>query len=390
MTGEQMLSGSLAILHDMTEEGWASMDQMGQLLTSRVPLFAPELRVTPIRHRLTRLLSPGPLRRVKPAFFADRVLNRMVLYPQRVSRQVARRFDIYHVVDHSYAQLALGLPRGRAIVTCHDIDTFRSVVRPSDERRNLLFNAMTRRILRGLRRAEVIVCVSEAARDDLLRYQLADPARVRVVPNGIDPALLQPPSAAARDHVTALLPPQRGAFNLLHVGNDIPRKRLDRVIEIVATLRKRGHWVRLVRVGSPLRRQTRERAVDLGVGDLIELPFVDQDVLRAVYHRCDLLLLPSDREGYGLPVLEAFAAGKPVVASDIPALRETAGGLGTLVPSDSLPDWVAAIEQLLGAGDLTGELAAARRSRAASLTWDHHVRGLLPIYAELLERVRLR
>ena len=134
---------------------------------------------------------------------------------------------------------------------------------------------------------------------------------------------------------------------MLHVGNDIPRKRLDRLVEIVATLHKRGHWIRLVRVGSPLRHATRQRMIELSLGDVVELPFVERDVLRALYERCDLLLLTSDREGYGLPVLEAFAAGKPVVASDIPALRESSGGLARVVPPDSLQDWVAAIEDVL-------------------------------------------
>jgi len=111
-------------------------------------------------------------------------------------------------------------------------------------------------------------------------------------------------------------------------------------------------------------------------------------VLRAMYQRCDMLLLTSDREGYGLPVLEAFAAGKPVVASDIPALRESSGGLATFAPPDSLHDWVAAVEAVLSAGDPTGALAEARRAHAAARTWDDHVRGLLPVYAELLERTR--
>jgi glycosyltransferase involved in cell wall biosynthesis len=386
MSGAHLTSGSLAVLHDMTEEGWPSMDQMGHLLTTRLPAIAPDLKVTAVRHSMVRLLSPGALQRFNPAFFADRVMNRMLLYPQRVRRRVSGRFDLYHVVDHSYAQLVLGLPAGRTIVTCHDIDTFRSVVRPPEEARNPLFRAMAARILRGLRRAAIIVCVSEAARDDLVRYQLADPSRIRVVPNGIDPVMLEPPSDQARERAAHLLPPSRGLIDLLHVGNDIPRKRIDSLVDIVATLRQRGHRIRLVRVGSALRPETRQRAIDLACGDLVELPFVDLDVLRAIYERCDLLVLPSEREGYGLPVLEAFAAGKPVVASDIPALRESSGGLATLVPPGGLHDWVAAVEQVLRAGDPTGERAAARRARAATRTWDDHVRGLLPIYAELLHR----
>jgi len=334
------------------------------------------------------LVSAGPMRRVGPLFFGDRVLNRMVLYPRRVRRAVRGRFDIYHVVDHSYAQLALALPPHSTIVTCHDIDTFRCLVEPTEHPRPLAFRMMTRRILRGLRRAGIVVCGSASARDDLERFNLVDPSRLRVVPNGIDPALLDDPPEAARQRAAELLPTQRGVFDVLHVGNDIPRKRLDRLIEIVSTLRKRGHWIRLVRVGSAMRPETRQRAMELAFVDFVELPFVERDVLRAIYDRCDLLLLTSDREGYGLPVLEAFAAGKPVVASDIPALRESSGGLATCVPPDELRDWVGAIERVLSTPDEGGVLAAARRAHAAGRTWNDHVRQLLPVYAELLEHSR--
>ena len=119
-------------------------------------------------------------------------------------------------------------------------------------------------------------------------------------------------------------------------------------------------------------------------GDRNADPFVERDVLRAIYARCDLLLLTSDREGYGLPLLEAFAAGKPVVASDIPALRESSGGLATLVPPGSLEEWVAAIERVLTSADAGGALAAERRVHAAARTWDDHVRRLLPVYEEIL------
>jgi glycosyltransferase involved in cell wall biosynthesis len=384
MTHPAQLTGRVAILHDMAEEQWPSMDQMGQLLTTRLPILAPGLSATAIRHALVPLMGPGPLRKLGPLFLADRVLNRMVAYPGRVRRDVRGRFDLYHIVDHSYAQLALALPPHSTIVTCHDVDTFRCLVEPKEHPRSLPFRMMTRRIVRGLRRARIVVCGSVAARDDLERFNLVDPARLRVVPNGIDPALLDQPPAAARRQAEALLPVQRGVFDVLHVGNDVPRKRLDRLIEIVASLRKRGHWIRLVRVGSPMRPETRKRAMELAFTDFVELPFVERDVLRAIYDRSDLLLLTSDREGYGLPVLEAFAAGKPVVASDIPALRESSGGLAVCVPPDSLHDWVDAIERTLSTPDVTGALAAARRAHAARRTWDDHVRGLLPIYAEVL------
>jgi glycosyltransferase involved in cell wall biosynthesis len=379
---------SLAVIHDMPEEGWSSMDQMGQLVASRVPMHSGQIRTTVIDHHLVRVASRVPLGRRREALLADRILNRMVLYPRRIRREVTGRYNLYHVVDHSYAQLVLDLPANATVVSCHDIDTFRAVAQPREEPRNLLFRTMTKRILAGLRRAAIVVCGSETARADVVRFGLVDPARLHVVPNGIDPALLETPSEAAHHRAAELLPVQRGVLDVLHVGNDIPRKRLDRVIEIVSGVRSRGHRIRLVRVGSPLRKEARQRAQDLGMFDIVELPYIERDVLRAVYERCDLLLLPSDREGYGLPVLEAFAAGRPVVASDIPALRESSGGLATLVKPDALQDWVLAVEQALGAKDPDSTLAAARRARASARTWDHHVRGLLPVYAELLDRTR--
>ena len=382
MSGMRQLAGTVAVLHDMAEEGWPSMDQMGTLLTSRLPEHAPGLQVTAVRHTLRRVASRGPLQRLRPAFFADRVLNRMLLYPRHVRERVSGRFDIYHVVDHSYAQLALDLPGERTIVTCHDTDTFRSLV-PGGEARPAWYRAIARRTLRGLRRARLVVCISQSSRDELVANNLVDPARIRVVPLGIDPALLQGPPAAARARAAALWPAQRGVFDLLHVGSDMPRKRLDRLVGIVAALRSRGHWVRLIRVGGPFRTATRAAAIELGLADIVELPFLDRDTLGAVYERSDLVLLTSDREGYGLPIIEAFAAGKPVVASDIPAIRETGAGLATYVAPDAITDWVVAVERTLADADPSGARAQARRQHAATRTWDTHVRALLPVYAEL-------
>jgi glycosyltransferase involved in cell wall biosynthesis len=372
----------VAVLCDMAEEGWPSMDQMGNLLASRLPVLAPDLQVTALRHPMRRVASRGAEPAGRAALLADRLLNRMLLYPRRVRRE-AGRFDLYHVVDHSYAQLALDVPDGAAIVTCHDVDTFRCLTATAREPRPLWFRLMTRRILRGLRRAARVVCVSAAARDDLIRFGLADAGRLRVVPNGIDPGLLDAPGEAAARKADDLLGPP-GTIDVLHVGNDIPRKRLDLAMAAVERLRARGAPARLVRVGSPLRPATRGAARALGAAGCLELPFLDREVLSAVYRRCALLLFPSAREGYGLPVVEAFAAGLPVVARDIPAIRESSGGLATLVASDDPGDWAAAVECVLRRSGSDAGAASRRRAHASALTWDAHVRRLLPVYDEVL------
>jgi glycosyltransferase involved in cell wall biosynthesis len=377
---------SLAVIHDMPEEGWSSMDQMGALITSRVPLHSGNIRTTAVRHHLVRVASRVPVGPGRPRLFADRIFNRMVLYPRRIRGEVSGRYTLYHVVDHSYAQLVHDLPAASTVVTCHDVDTFRSITIPPEERRGAAFRAITQRILSGLQRAAVIVCGSAAARDDLVRLGLVPDERLRVVLNGIDPGFLPEPSAVAYEWAASHLGHENGTTDLLHVGNDIPRKRLDRLIRIVAAVRETRPDVRLVRVGSPLTAEHRRLAQHLNM-PIVELPFVDRDVLRAVYARCAVLLMPSDREGFGLPVIEAFAAGRPAVISDIPALREVSGGMARWVSPDDIAGWVDAVEHTLQPEDVAvGEYA--RRAHAASLTWDEHVRGLLPVYDEVLEARR--
>ena len=85
----------------------------------------------PFRRVATRLPAVG---RRNAAFNADRLLNRFVLFP-RYARRSAARFDLFHVVDHTYAQLVHALPAGRAGVYCHDLDAFRCLLDPAADPR---------------------------------------------------------------------------------------------------------------------------------------------------------------------------------------------------------------------------------------------------------------
>jgi len=377
---------SLAVIHDMPEEGWSSMDQMGELVATRVPMVSGRIRATPVRHQMVRIASRMPIGPERQTLLADRIFNRMVLYPRRIRSEVSGRYSLYHVVDHTYAHLVHELPRNSAIVTCHDTDAFRSLTKPPEERRSRPFRAMAQRVLAGLQRAACVVCGSESTRNELVKHGFLPEERIRVVMNGIDPDFLPDPSAVAREWAAAHLAYAGAGVDLLHVGSDIPRKRVDRLLRIVAAVREGGQAVRLVRVGSAMTRAHKRLAVQLNV-PVLELPYVDRDALRAIYERCAVVLMPSDREGFGLPVIEAFAAGRPAVISDIPALREVSGGLARWVEPDDIRGWVAAIQQALQPQDVAvGEYA--RRDHAASLTWDTHARGLLPVYDEVLDTLR--
>jgi len=371
----------VAILADYLEEGWPSMDLVAEMLMDRLTReHASTIEVSLIRPALRRRLSRVSTRRL--AFGVDRMAARLWDYP-RFAGALSAEFDLFHVVDHSYAQLVHELPANRTIVTCHDLDTFRSVLEPERERRSAAFRAMTRRILSGLRKAGHVVCDTEATRAQLIEKAGVSEERTSVVHNGLHPSFSPLHEAAADREAARLLGSRRTHTDVLHVGSAIARKRIDILIRIIGEL---GHGTRLVRVGGPFTAEQTALARDLGVA-VVVLPFVDRSTLAAVYRHSALLVMPSEREGFGLPLLESLACGTPVVASDIPALREVGGDAATYCAVGDVDAWTAAIGDLLEERDQRPNDWAARQDRgirrADAFSWSKYAREIVALYEQV-------
>jgi glycosyltransferase involved in cell wall biosynthesis len=386
----------VAIIADYLEEGWPSMDLVADMLFDRLQRehaqsFAPTL-IRPVLRRRAGYLPGSRSMPWLPGF--DRVANRLWDYPRHLAA-LANRFDLFHIVDHSYAQLVHKLPAGRTIVTCHDLDTFRSVLDPEAEPRSAWFKAMTRHILGGLRKAGHIACDSHATRDALVARAGIAAERTTVVPNGPHPSCSPEAEPAADVEAARLLGP-RGAFTeLLHVGSTIPRKRIDVLLDVFAALRRSHNGLRLTRVGGPFTAAQQARARELGLGDaIVVLPMLDRATLAAVYRRSAVLLMPSEREGFGLPVLEALACGTPVVASDIEALREVGGFAAAYCGVGAIADWERAVSRLLEERRRNPSQWTLRREtgirRAAAFSWSNYAANVAAIYAAMLNRTKER
>ena len=203
----------VAVVCDLPEEGWESMDFTGamvlrSLAERHADTIAPERFCPPFHPRLTRwpvVGNRGAARNV------DRLCNRMHDYPRalRAAHQ-ARPFDLYHIVDHSYSQLVHAVPSGRAIITCHDLDTFRSVLEPEREPRPFWFRAMARRILSGFRNAAAIACNSIETRNAVISHGLQPAERVHVVYLGTHPDCSPEADPDADEAAARLLGPARG------------------------------------------------------------------------------------------------------------------------------------------------------------------------------------
>jgi glycosyltransferase involved in cell wall biosynthesis len=371
----------VGILADMLEEGWPSMDLVADALLRELP----GQRAWPVAPRLVRPRLVPVIRRVRRGAdgaggTADRVFNRFWLYRRALVGR-SRDCDVFHIVDHSYAHLALALPRRRTIVTCHDTDTFRGFLTDGPIESGIP-RFLVSRLVAGLRRAALVACPTRATADEVVALKLASPERIRIAPYAAD--LVAEDAGAAR-RAERLLASPTPTIDVLHVGSTIPRKRVDVLLEAFARVAARVPSARLLRVGGPLTAAQQAHATRLGVGGrVLVLPFLSRETLHAVYRRAAVLLLPSDREGFGLPVIEAMAAGLPVLARDLPVLREVGGTAAVFVEGTSAEVWAAAATRLLEERATSPDAWAARcsaaRARAGCFSWQRYAAEMASLY----------
>ncbi len=359
------------------------MDLCGDMLLARLPRTGPfavePARVCPPFRRLaTRLPAVG---RRNAALNADRLYNRFVRFP-RHARRSAGRFDLFHVVDHTYAQLVHTLPADRTGVYCHDLDAFRCLLDPVADPRPRWFRALAGRILTGLQKAAVVFHNSAQTREQLLKYGLVDPARLVHAPLGVaDEFTPDPPQPAPQSEWLAKL---TGRPWVLHVGSCIPRKRIDVLLEVVAAVRAKLRDLHLVKVGGEWSADHRERIARHGLESAItHVRDLTRAELAELYRRAGAVLVPSESEGFGLPAAEALACGAAVVASDIPALREAGGPAAVYAPVGDVPAWAEAVAKVLS-DPTAAPPRSDRLAWAARFSWPAHAETIARAYHGLL------
>lgn len=283
-----------------------------------------------------------------------------------------RRGDVVHAPT-----LLLPPRRGRPlVVTVHDTVpwTHPGTLTPRGVRWH---RAMARR---AVRTADALTVPTQAVADEL-REVLPAAARlpVRVLGAGVSGALRCGDPAVA----DGLDLPSR---YLLSLATLEPRKGLDVLLAALAGLGDAAPalvvvgqpgWGGVDVAGQARRLGLREEAVRV-------LGRLDDAVLAGVLRRADALVVPSRAEGFGLPVIEAMAAGTAVIVSDAPALVEVAGGAARVTPRD---DPVALGEAIMALGDeaTRSALVAAGRVRAADFDWDEVGRRAWELYRELAQ-----
>jgi glycosyltransferase involved in cell wall biosynthesis len=206
---------------------------------------------------------------------------------------------------------------------------------------------------------------------------LVDSARLIYAPYGIAPEFFtESLDNVEREKAT-------GPPFLLHVGSCIPRKRIDVLLEVFAAVRKSWPEIRLTQVGgqwTPAQQRQIERYCL--VPAVRQLRGLDRRTLAALYRQAALVLLPSEAEGFGLPVIEALACGAIVVASDIPVLREVGGDGTVYCPAAQVDCWADTVNRLLTNPSLAPD-RATRIAHARRYSWEKQATIILEAYQRL-------
>jgi glycosyltransferase involved in cell wall biosynthesis len=323
---------------------------------SRLPAAAPELRwrffASRPRAGLGVDVTVLPLRR----------LWSQVRLPMGLA---VERPDLLFVPAHA---IPFAWP-GRALTVVHDLafERYPHAYSPG-ERAYLRLTTRWAAI-----RSRLLIAVSESTKADLVSAYGVNPDRIRVVPLGAPTPQV---AAAPASRLTEL--GLNGNF-VLQVGRVETRK--NQVAALAAVERLDGV---ILAVAGPERDPA--LAARLRQSDRCRvLGRVDQATLELLYKRARAVIVPSLYEGFGLPMLEAMARGKVVVAAKASSLPEVGGDAALYFNDSADADQVAkVIEVALGDEPLRSSLAKAARERAGKFTWDRCAAGVAAVIRELV------
>jgi len=234
-------------------------------------------------------------------------------------------------------------------------------------------------------RAAGVLCGTQSAATDIQKYLPVSRAKIHLTPYAIDPIYFAPVNESQISVVRKKYELGDAPY-LLSVGVLQPRKNLPRLMEAFEQVKNQHpDWPhQLVIVGKEGwgEESKSESSTTVFTG------YVDDEDLPALYAGASAFAYPSLYEGFGLPIIEAMAAGAPVITSDCGAMREVAGDAAELVNPLSIESIARGLERVLGDAARRRDLGTKGTARAAQFTVKNQATATLKVYEEILGAAR--
>jgi glycosyltransferase involved in cell wall biosynthesis len=233
-----------------------------------------------------------------------------------------------------------------------------------------------------LQRAQIVFYTTEIVKAEIIAKGILDEKRLIKAPYGIAPEYRPHP---LRDVNGKRPKPVIGdAPFLLHVGTCVSRKRIDVLLDVFAFVRNIEPALKLIQIGGEWSTSQRAQIGRLGIADsVIQMGRQDRETVAEAYRRALLVLMPSENEGFGLPLVEAIACGSTVIASDIPVFREVGQNCAVYCRLGDIGHWTETIVDLLHGKQTVPTCPEGRLRHAQRYSWESQASTILRAYLQL-------
>lgn len=325
-------------------------------------------------------MTCGTPRQLAERFPVHALLSGILKLPLANSRAIAQEIDLFHATDHHIPRIA-GVP---TVATIMDVIPMLHPEWIKNDLRSLKSWLFKTAILK----ADHIITISEYSKQDMVEHLKIAPERISVTPLGVEPVYFERIEDQQKEAVLSKHGLKPGFF--LFVGTLQPRKNLPRILQafkqLPAAVRKEHPLVIVGRDGwnneelLPLLAELEQQ------GEGRWLSYLPQNEVMALLQSACALVFPSLYEGFGLPVIEAFAAQCPVIASNSTSVPEVAGDAAWAVDPYSVDSISTAMQDLLNQPEAREDKIQRGLKRARQYTWNECALQTLEVYRKVLSK----
>jgi glycosyltransferase involved in cell wall biosynthesis len=248
------------------------------------------------------------------------------------------------------------------------------------EKKNLAH--LKRAVPETIDKADIVLTVSNAVKDEIIKEFKIDADKILVTHNSVSDEFLKKISNSEIESIKLKYGIDTSKKYIYFIGNFEPRKNLTTLVQAYSLLPKeiKNEYVLVMAGGKGWNSFEAEAEIAksrLKGDQILHIGYVDQEDSPAIYQGASLFVFPSIYEGFGIPVLEAMASSCPVVASDIPSLREAAGNAAIFANPQSESDFTRAIIEVLTKKDMAHKLVELGKKNILKFNWEDNISRLM-------------
>ena len=374
---EDKIKGAVEIqpaLEDHTGVGWYLHELLNNIDRSEIEIIGNYFNFLN-RHDYSKSLSNLDLKYNKLQYVPYRIYKILTeKYNVSYNLFFRKKTDVYHFTRYILPNNI----KGKVILNIYDL-VFEKYVETMESKNRESFK---RSFYKSVKRADQIITISESSKNELIEILKVPENKIHIVQPGIDFQKFNTKNSEVTKNV--ILKYSLPEDYILYLGTLEPRKNISSIIRAYGSLRNNNKITEKLVIAGKKGWLFSEifdliKSLDLE-NEVILTDYVDESDKPAIYQNAKLFVFPSLYEGFGMPILEAMAAGIPVITSNTSAMPEVVGDAAILVNPLSIEEISEAMLELMNNDKLSNELISKGFDQCKKFTWSNSANKLVEIY----------